>query len=360
MFSAALFAVGAGALMLTVLMNMDLGKSLGLTEYGQQLQGASAVICDVFVVLSAVVAGVAMAKKRWVMMALASFLSIMFGCYSFSGVLGFGAKERIAKTRTAEKQQKDLIDATKQAVAEANKTRSEYVNWLKASTTDAEGKTTRAQFLGEASKIVMAPVEVKVPEIKVTLADPQAEVLSEFIGGYVSKDGMQRGLISSLAALLIICKMTAFFFGSALWPREAVKSEGSAAKAEKKVPEVETVAVPPMPAPAVAAPMEQSDKGAKALKATVDLTREREKRLVQEFFTAETMPVNGARVKGATVYEWFVEFVRKNHKGAAVITQTRFGLICSELGINKANEGRFVVYRGFQRRSLTAQKKIAA
>ena len=346
-------------------MNRDLGASLGVGELGQFYQSNSATVIDAGAICFALIAGVMLRDKRWGMLAGAGTLALLLGFASWTGVFGFGAKERIGKAATIELQNKTFIDAAKFARDEERKRTDGYLDWLKGTASVVKGTVTRTAYLEQATKIVLAPVAVHAPKIEQAMADPQAQVFTQLMqwarGGSLTDDVTAKQtevtelkLIFMISLLVVSVKVMSFFFASAVWPREAiavsvpepreieapepvkVEPEIKSAKVETLTPKAEPQKIEPQPQAAV-----------------TDLSRARERKIVEEFFSDELIFGKGGKAKAATVYQWFADWSRS--KKHPLISNSQFGRICTEMQIERTTDGRHNFY-AVQRRQPRLQK----
>jgi len=348
----ALFLAGLAAMSLTAAMNADLGRSLASTDYGSTLQGGAALNVDILFALLALAAGVLLNRGRWLAGSGVAVVAALFGLYSLSGVVGFGARERVAKARTAEVTQERIDAAARQANADARHSKGEHIAWLKATLVEARSQAERARLLEQIAEATNKPLAVQVAPIANAMPDAQASVLASFgrdLGVRLSVEDVQIGLIGGLALLLIVGKGLAFGLSTALWPSRADPAIAAKIVAAEEV----EPAAPPVPAP-LPQPMRPID-AAQPPHEAVDLARAREVRAVREFFNQEIVAVGEkAKVKATVVYHWFQTWARG--RGIEGMSQTQFGRIVTDQKLaEKQNDGRHVFYRGVTR----AQQELA-
>lgn len=331
---------GASALYLTLIMNKELGASFGATENGQFIQSNSAMLVDIFAAFMMLACGFAYRDKLKGLAVFTGVLALAFGFYSLIGIVGFGAKERIAKTQAIEKAQKKNDKAVADANAAAVAERATVLGWLKSSATEAGGRVERGQYIDKALDLTKTPVPVAKFDAKDEMsADPQSEVLAETAGHLftgVTRDGVQLWLVFALGVLLKAAEMSAFFLSGAMWPKkhiDAVDAEDTAAS------------VPPASAANDTAP-----KSAASRSDTVDLDYRRDMAIVARWRReATTAAPADVSFKADKVFGWFQEWVRQNNIDTAM-SQTRFGTLCGEIGIMKVKRGGYVVYLGLNKR----------
>ena len=92
-----LFTVGVAALAISLIANSLFGSSLGKSVEGKWLQAASSVTIDVTFAALGLVAGLLWRNRARGAAVGVGVLCAMFGLYTLTGIVGFGAAERIAK-----------------------------------------------------------------------------------------------------------------------------------------------------------------------------------------------------------------------------------------------------------------------
>lgn len=348
-----LFCAGLAAMSLTAAMNTELGRSLASTDYGSALQGGAALNVDVLFALIALSAGALFNLGRRGTGVIVALVAALFGLYSVSGVIGFGAKERVAKVRTAEVHQQRIDDAARLQYQAAIEAKKEHLQWLRATLVKAQSegysKTYRDALLVQIAQAAGEQVEVKAATVSNAMPDAQAAVLAGVAreaGVSVSVEDVQLVLIGGLALLLVLGKGLAFGLATALWPRrEVVEAEASRGEAEG------APMAPSVPLPAEVPPSKPWPQPMRPVdRAAISLTRAREQKVVKDFFGEAIVTTGRGKVKAGAVYLWFAQWVRERGLQPAM-SQAQFGRLVSELRLaSKVKDSRFVYYSGLARR----------
>jgi hypothetical protein len=228
---------------------------------------------------------------------------------------------------------------------------------------------TRQTYLEQATKVVLTPVKVETPTITQAIADPQARVFAQLgnwiDGGKITDDVdpkkielTELKLIFMISALVVGVKVMAFFFASAVWPKAAaakIETKGEKERADPAPsPAVEKSAEPPQPSATIIDHPKKTE--AEAQPGVTDISRARERKIVEEFFADEVVLGKGGRAKAATVYQWFADWSKRSKY--PLISNSQFGRICTELQIERTTDGRHNFY-AVQRRQGQAFKKVA-
>lgn len=358
-------ALAAGALALTLMMNSALGTSFGATADGQFIQSKSLMLIDGMGVIMTIGAGLCL-RHRKAMLPLVGILALAFGTYSLTGIVGFGAKERIAKSQAMAKAQSKNDAAIAEANAQALKDHNELLSWFKSSAVESGGRVERGQFADRAIQIAKTPINVvHYDEANEVPPDAQAQILTDVWNAIwflptVATDKMQFGLILALGILLKVAEMSGFFVASALWP-ERKKEGGRIEKPEAKSPpasvspsvtalEAHMAKTAPAVTPAVkpvSLAVAAKETDVKRADPAVDLAYHRDLALVRRF--REEMMQKAPKHQASRADEVFQSF-RSWARGAAGATgdmkQARFGALLADLGVEKFKKRGYVNYRG--------------
>ena len=229
--SGGLIFAGVVALGVTATMNAHFGKSLALSEVGQDLQQASSLVADGMAALMAVVVGSFWRARRRTAAAVAGAVMCAFAAYSMVSVIGFGASERIGKSARDTATVTAEADATKAANAEAAKSREDLRRWLRDMTLTRRPGDQKP-LIEAVERAATIPIVVKAVPATVTV-DQQASVLASLVRWKL--EHVQVTLIVWLSVLLVLAKVSGFGFGAFLMPRKALKAHtvSSATKDEE-------------------------------------------------------------------------------------------------------------------------------
>jgi hypothetical protein len=262
------------------------------------------------------------------------FLAVLFApvaciflMMSLSGVIGFGARERIAvaeSTKKARDSQAEAIDTRNQAAIEIVKSNN---NWFQNTFTKAS-TGERKQLLAAQPNLSVPDIKEKPPEVTDVMADPQAAVIASWTGW--KTDAVQSAMYVALGLAMLFVKATFPAIGMAMWPAKASKT------AVQAVPDPN-----PLPPSIVAAPSQvRLPVGPRIAERQANADH------VKRFLKAETVPHPDPeyREQAGEVYRWYQDWVARD--GSKPLHFTAFGHAIRDCGVQKVKTHQHVYYYG--------------
>lgn len=215
------FGVACFALYTSTRMNMDMSASNALSGDGKLYQAQAALVVHIAAAVFAFLAGILWRGRSYIGSILLFLLVGGFALYSFSQVVGFGAKERIGKSKT---ERAESLAAVKKAEAENQARldeRKDNLKWARDTVVKYTGKKSRGETVDTALKIMEKPIEFNAVVNEKTTTDVGIAEAAEWIGAKIEL--LQLSFVALLAFLLILVEPVGFGLSSALWPRSSRK-----------------------------------------------------------------------------------------------------------------------------------------
>jgi hypothetical protein len=308
-----LYVMGVCFIGMTVLMTAAWGKSMALSDFNGLVLAASSVGVDVMVVMMAATAGVCWSNKRKGLTVLALAAAIIFATYSVLGIVGFGAGERIAKSRLAEDTyvaQQRLVEKTNAVAIELAK---EHARWARETYVDSRNVNEKTRLIGES--------KITVPDLKADavapMADGQAQVIAELTG--LPMHGVQLGMAIALSFLLPSGKILCFLFAPIAWAaRKKTEANVEHTPAPASQPSATTKLTPTNVVPL------NPPK-------SIDMDKDRALAMLAGFLAAEVEPSPGDNVRAKHLYDAYRLYAQS--KGAKVLSMDLFREGCIALGL---------------------------
>jgi hypothetical protein len=217
------FAVASLALYTSTAMNMDMSASNALTDWGKSLQAQAALVVHIAAAVFALLAGSLWRGGKRIGSALLFLLVSGFAIYSFSQVVGFGAKERIGKSLA----EIAAAEATAKKAEAENKARlderKDNLKWARDTVVKYTGKKSRGETVDTALKIMEKPIELQAVAADKTIStDVGVAEAAAWAGTKI--EYLQLSFVALLSFLLIITEPVGFWLAGALWPISTRKS----------------------------------------------------------------------------------------------------------------------------------------
>ncbi|MEQ1694736.1 MAG: hypothetical protein ABL901_02750 [Hyphomicrobiaceae bacterium] len=347
-----LIAIAFVALAVTAGINLNVHFTSASTGWGQTLSGVGGLVVDVMVLLLAASAGI-LFVRHFLGGILALTLALVFGLYSLTTIVEWGAREFIEKSQLAHVKQSERIKASDKIASGALAERSDVLTWLKGQSTRTDNvKSVRQQSVDAIMTLTAKPIAVDLPSdtvIQHVNADPGAATISNMVSKVtpieVTAETIRVIKVVAFGVLLIIAKIAGVSIGTALLA--TLNAQAKAANAARRDDIEDDVAdhhleacaandTAKMTIPAVLAPLVSRPQ----LK-LVGATGERE--MVKRFFGAAAANYGGKDVRADTVYGWYCEWMR-SMSADLPITQTMFGRLMTDVGAVRVKRGSWNYY----------------
>jgi hypothetical protein len=366
---------GTVALVLTCAQNAMFGVSLGDTNPGVIIQGATSISMDVFTGLLAIGVGTSIVLRRWVALVLTLIPMALYLGYSMQSSVNYGMTERLAKAERVQgviNAEKGAIDAANAATLASQQDtlrdlRRRYDNADSRANNRELSKSERREARAEKSRLDDA---IRVAQIAPTLqiaqssgklADPAAQITSRWTGLDAETISLMQVVAQGVG--LVLMKFVGFAFAG-YWgqPRKvaaAAKIEAETTPQNTTDPvKEEAVSAPAssLSPPVAAAPEEtavEEDIAPEVLKpVALEARRMLDDRDIQKadlvkFFETATHPASQSLVGSADFYNHYKEWSKANGRKAVVKSHTMFGILIQELGAKRSDNGNRVFYQGF-------------
>jgi hypothetical protein len=242
LLSLASYAVGFMLLATCLFVNTQFGHSLGRSEWGQNAQAALSISVDIGFAVAALMFGYLLKRRHWPMATVTLIVTVVFGVYTFVSLVGWGASERLAKSKLAAADAIADQRAGEQINAAALKAWQDSLLWLRSTVVKSGERSERRDLLAAMKDTMKAPPVLKpVRDAEAVAADAQSDALAStaaFLGFDVKSDKVLLWLIVALAALGIIGKFFFLAAGSYLWPRKGLPALTNANDNGKALPPI--------------------------------------------------------------------------------------------------------------------------
>lgn len=370
------FLIGLGALGLTISGNYWFGQSLANDPTLQMWQGGVAVYIDAMVATLAFACGWLMTRGRWVSGLSVGLFALVFAAMSIYSLVGLGATERIAKSRTLSAQIKEQSDISRSSATSIAGAHERNLSWLRSQSTNprvpaAERKLLRADLFTQTR----AGPQVSVASPETIMSDPQAEIMAELTGAPV--DQIQMLSIGCMAILLITGKMLAFWLSglvsrvhfSGSLPLSNLSNEINGEKLNggpltpvDNLGNVEDFSRPlsivenaPHNAPRDASQystgevpesdVEEREREIVRLRGAIHPEAERhvfDLRIIHQFLADCTRPEAGSRIAATALWQAYASYAEAH--GYVVASQNQFGRLCTTLRLPRVSGRRSLEY----------------
>jgi len=280
-------------------------------------------------------AGLRFRAGHWIVGSVCFALAVGFTCYSMSNSIGFMYAQTVGKMRLVaakNAQAKDIAELQNKATLEERKADREWRQRTYENTKSTLEK--RRLEKGMTGQTIAPLVEARIEDV---MPDGKAAFFARWLK--IDPETFRMGDSTVVVLLVALIKLCFPTLGFAYWPRGSREGDEEEAKPDKP-------SSPPEELPQPMRPVDQNQAAS----------------LVRSWLASGDVESADpkAHVSGAEeVYGWFRDWCQHGHHLGRVPTQTRFGMVMSEIGIPKEKRGRNVVYRGLRRKVASALTRPA-
>lgn len=360
------FLLGLSAFALTASGNIRFGVSLGTSDAAQMWQGGTALLIDAASAALAIGCGMLIAHRRITLSIVVGIAALAFASMSAFGLIGLGASERIAKSRTATA----TSEAALASVQAENATRAgayeRNLTWLRAQATNKRlGYQERKAIREELRQAVATgPDLLPLPAVN-PMVDPQAQIVAQRTGWDVEE--IQVGSTAALAILLIVSKVL-FFWLAGVLRREPIEDEIEWRNFARHAKPLHVVreGLPPVdnsvregltrlsfgnPPQSSTQEEDQSstppatETEVQRLGAAIreDVNRHVfDQTVLAEFIARHTREARGSKVAAADLYAAYATYASEHNYN--VLSQNLFGRLCTLAGLKRVSARRGIEY----------------
>lgn len=334
-----LILTGLAAYGIAATIDIDYWSSQAVTDRGKLEWGGSALVFQTMTFLFAGVVAVLLRQRKFGIALLGGIVLSFYMIYGMSSIVGFGGRERISKTVSADERHKSQLDAVVTANAQSTQLRAAHIKFLQeqvAKTKRPESKQVAIDALGQAT---FGTIEVLPAPVKEQMADPQAEFLHMLFPSW-TVESIQFASTIAFGIGLIFAKIFCFAFGVGLWPVSEPRK--SKAKPEQEIiadaPETPSNIIhPPQFAKATPSPAMVADE-TEAEPVDPALARDVEKYVnevdqVEEFWGSQTRVASEARISCTTMYKAYCNWAKA--RGHNPASSQMFGRVATRIGIER-------------------------
>lgn len=360
-FCGALAAAGAGAAFWEVTMSREFWSDLAMSDVGKEGLAASAVALSVFAGLFSFASGIARAIGRNVIGWIVAGIALVFTLYNVSSVCGFQLKERVGNVMLAEAKAKQASDDARERREDARQTRDKRIEWLQATFAAARKAEDKERLLIELAKAQQAELPSATANVPVVLPDVQASVFAGVIGTVDAESvrWMQVRMIGSMALLLGLGTMIAFWLAGLLWPMstlDVIEPRLTITVTDPEPPaEEDLIDGEPASADTIPFPVPHRVSGERRTTPR-PVTNEDDFRRVIAFFDEAGVGADmSVTASAGDVHQWFCQWDAA--LGREGMSMTRFGRIAAQVVPTlRFHDGRTMQYRGVTQPAFALSK----